>query len=212
MLSQILAGFIGLCMCFAVMVSYATPIWLGKSFYFLVSENENIEVSTHETRLDGGAGYLLDYEGESYVAWSVYFQEETGLSVQAGLTETSKLLKVDVSYLYFKNRTDKKKKKVVEGALNSLYGCIDVLSQGLTRLDQGMTQEACKRILRLLYKEIAYMREIYRESYPEFSKVCAGMQTSLSDILTETIYGKDLRYLLCGACDAYIRLASVFSL
>ena len=68
------------------------------------------------------------------------------------------------------------------------------------------------KILRLLYKEVSYMRTVYQENYPELSKVCTGMQTSLSDVLAKTIYGKDLRYILCGACDAYIRLASVFSL
>ena len=211
-LSQILAGILGSCMCYAVMLNYANAVWLGKSFYFLVSEDTHIDASSHETRLDGGAGYLLEYEGDTYVAWSVYFNEADGIAVQAGLIEPSKLVKMDVSYLYFKKRADKKNRKMIEGALNSFYGCIDVLSQGLSMLDQGLTQQACKRLLTFLSKEYAYMGEAYRESYPSFSRTCETMKTRLSDILNKPIYGRDLRYILCGACDAYIRLASVFSL
>ena len=211
-LSQLLAGFVGVCMCYAVILNYVAPVWVGKNFYFLVAEDSHIEASTHEARLDGGAGYLLTYDGDSYVAWSVYFEETAAVSVQSGLNSQSKLLHIDVSYLQFKNRKDKKNKKVIEGALGSLYGCIDVLSQGLAKLDQGVTQEACKRILTVLNKEVSYMSEAYRESYPQFSEVCVTIKATLSDILTKTIYGKDLRYILCWACDAYIRLASVFSL
>ena len=211
-LSQLLAGFIGVCMCYAVMINYAAATWIGKSFYFLVSENTHLEVSIHETRLDGGAGYLFDFGGEEYVAWSVYFKEEDGIAVQAGISERTRLLKVDISHLYFKTRLDKLRRNEIEGALNSFYGCIDVLAQGLAKLDQGLTQEACKRVLSLLNKEYAYMGEIYRESYPQFSEVCASMHSALTELLTKTIYGKDLRYLLCGACDAYIRLATAFTL
>ena len=211
-LSQCLAVFIGACMCYAVKINYATPVWVGKSFYFVVSENAHVDVSTQEIRLDGGAGYLLDYEGGSYAAWSVYFDEADGLAVQAGISEPTKLIQYNVGYLYFQTRAEKRNKGVIQGALNSFYGCIDVLSQGLARLDEGMAQQACKRILRLLYKEYAYMCSVYQESYPQFSKACAAMQTALSEILTKTVYGKDLRYLLCSACDAYIRMATVFSL
>ena len=194
------------------MLQYTSLVWVGKSFYFLVSNDTHIDVSTHETRLDGGAGYLLEYEGTSYVAWSVYFNEADGVAIQTGLNESSKLLKLDVSCLCFKTRLEKKMQKEIQGALNSFYGCIDVLSQGVAKLDQGMTQEACKRVLEALYKEYSYLKKVYAENYPQFAKVCDGMQTALSNLFTKPIYGKDLRYLLCGACDAYIRLASIFAL
>ena len=210
--SQILAGFISICMCYAVMLNYASPIWMGKSFYFLVSTNTHIEVGAQTSRLDGGAGYLFNFKGEEYVAWSVYFHEADGMAVQADISNPTKLIKVDVSYLYLKTRIDKKRKKIIQGALNSFYGCIDILSQGIAKLDKGLTQEACKRILTVLRKEYAYMSQAYLKKYPQFAKVCTNMQTVLDTLLKQTVYGKDLRYLLCSACDAFIRLASVFSL
>ena len=211
-LSQCLAVFIGACMCYAVKIKYATPVWVGKSFYFLVSQDTHIDASTHEIRLDGGAGYLLDYDGRSYVTWSVYLQQADGMAVQAGLNETTQLLKVDVSYLYFKTREEKRRKKDVQGALNSFYGCISVLSQTIEKLEKGLTQNACGGILSNLEKHFSYLHKTYREGYLEFSDTCASIQSMLADVRSKIIYGKDLRYILCGACDAYIRLASKFFL
>ena len=211
-LCQFVAGVIIICLAYALMLNYANSVWIGKSFYFLVTENAHIDASTHEIRLDGGAGYLLEYEGSTYVAWAVYFNEEDGDSVQAGLTSPTRLLKFDVSYLSFKTRNTKKKKDVIKDALNSFYGCIDVLGQVIERLDQGLTQQACGRILNTLKREYVYMYNAYQEAYPQFSQACKNMQSAIECILSKTIYGKDLRYLLCSACDAYIRLASVFTL
>ena len=210
--SQIVAGFMLICMCYAWLITCTKAIWIGKSFYFLVSNDTNVEAGSYEARLDGGAGYLLDYAEGPYAVWSVYLNETDGATIQAGLVDSTELLRIDVSHLYFKTYADKKKSALTQGALNSFYGCIEVLSQGLAKLDQGMTQQACKRILSQLNKEYAYMANVYRESYPQFSKACQKIQTELSAILSKTILGKDVRYLLCSACDAYIRLASVFSL
>ena len=210
--SQLLAGVIVVCMCYAVMVHYAASIWVGKSFYFLVSTNSHIEASTHEIRVDGGAGYLFEYEGCEYAAWSVYFKETDGATVQAGIVEPTQLLKVNISHLYLKTRADKKRKNIIQGALNSFYGRIDVLSQGIARLEQGLTQDACARILNNLQKQFGYLHKTYQEQYSDFSEVCATMQTMLSETLGKTIYCKDLRYILCSACDAYIRLSGAFSL
>ena len=153
-----------------------------------------------------------EYDGNKYVAWSVYFKETDGAAVQAGIVEPTQLLKVNISHLYLKTRADKKRKNIIQGALNSFYGCIDVLSQGIARLEQGLTQDACARILNNLQKQFGYLRKTYQEQYSDFSEVCATMQTMLSETLGKTIYCKDLRYILCSACDAYIRLSGAFSL
>ena len=211
-ISQLFASFVLLCLLQAVYLTRASEVWLGKSFYFLVSQNEHIEVSTHETRLNGGAGYLLDYEGKEYVVLAVYLNETDGQTVQASLVDKTELLQINVDRLYFKGKEKKKKRTVYEGALNSLYGCLEVLSQGISRLDRGMTQEACRRILSTLSKQFSYMASAYKESYPHFSNVCAVIQAKLEELMGETVYGKDLRYLLCDACTAYIRLTMQFAL
>lgn len=208
----LLLVFMGVCMCYTTMLKRALPVWVGKSFYFLVSENTHIDVGAYETRLDGGAGYLLHFEGKDYVVLSVYFNETDGMAVQVGISEPTKLLQWNIPYLYLKTRTEKRKKEVIQGALNSFYGCIDILSQGIAKLEQGLTQQSCRRILTLLNKKYTYMQEVYKERYPPFSKVCANIQTEIEKLLSTTIYCKDLRYILCKACDAYIGLATFFSL
>lgn len=209
---QLLAGVVVLCGFYALTFKYASVVWVGKSFYFVVSEDSHIEVGAYESRLDGGAGYLLEYEGSEYVAWSVYLKEETGIAVQANIDTATKLIKKEVSHLYFKSFEDKKRKRIVQSALNNFYGCIDILSQVLSRLDQGLTQGAVNGLLTTLQKQISYLGKNYQDAYPQFSKVCADVQASLEEIMNKAIYGKDLRYLLCGMCDAYIHLASIYTL
>ena len=204
--------FISTCMYHTLMLKRAISVWVGKSFYFLISENTHIDVGVYETRLDGGAGYLLHFDGKDYVAWSVYFNEADGEAVQVGLSEPTQLLRKNISYLYLKTRADKKNKEIIQGALNSFYGCIDILAQGIAKLEQGLTQQSCKRILTLLNKKYAYMQKVYQETYPQFSKICANLYLQLDDILSKPIYCKDLRHVLCEACDSYIYLASFFSL
>ena len=210
--NQLLAVFFIIYGLYAVMIKHASSVWVGKSFYFILSEDVHIEVGAYESRLDGGAGYLLKYEGEEYIAWSVYLKEEDGITVQANIDTPTKLVKWEVTHLYFKTLGEKKRKRVIKGALNNLYGCIDILSQGIARLDQGSTQVTIREILTTLQRQVAYLGKTYQDAYPQFSKVCAGLQTSLEGLMDTTIYGKDLRYLLCGMCDAYIRLASVYTL
>ncbi len=209
---QLLAGFFIICTCYAVVIRRASVVWVGKSFYFLISEEAHIEVGAYESRLDGGAGYLLEYEGHEYIAWSVYLKEEDGATVQANIGEPTKLIKRDVSHLYFKTLSDKKRKRTIQSALSTLYGCIDVLSQTISRLDQGFTQEDIRHILATLQKQVSYLGKSNQDSYPQFFRVCAGVQTSLEEIMNNTIYSRDLRYLLCGICDAYIRLAAKYAL
>ena len=211
-ISQLLACFLLIFLLYAVYLNGATSVWFGKNFYFLVSKNARIEVATHETRLEGGAGYLLQDEGAEYIVWSVYLNEAEGKTVHASLSEDTQLVKKPVTYLYFKGK-DKERMQTVQSALNCLYGCIDVLSQGISQLSHGGTQEACRRFLGILEKQFSYLETAYQNNYPHFSNVCANVHKQLESILKEkTIFAKDLRYVLCGACEDYIHLSAEFSI
>lgn len=210
-LSQLLACFVLICLLYSVYLNQVSTVWVGKSFYFLVSENEHVEVATHEAHLDGGAGYLLEHDGKEYIAWAVYLNDADGKAVQTTVEEKTQILKKNVEYLCFKGKK-KKEKSVYQGALNTLYGCIEVLSQGISRLDHGGTQQACKRILSVLERQFSYLATTYQNSYPAFSNVCANVHKQLQNILNDTVYGKDLRYVLCGVSEEYIRLSADFSI
>lgn len=192
-------------------LAYATEVWVGKTFYFLISSKSDSEAAVHTMRLDGGAGYLLTDGDHTYIAYSVYLNDDALQAIQAGLTEETKIVKKSVRYVSFKGK-DKKKAGIYCGALNNLYNGIDVLSQCIAKLESGGTQQACKRLLGILERQFGYMATVYQGQYPTFSNVCAGLQKKLQTLTEDTVFCKDLRYMLCETCEAYLRLAEHFSI
>ena len=214
-ISQLLAAFVLIMLFYAVFLSRTETVWVGKSFYFLVSKTEHIEAGAHDAKLDGGAGYLLEYGGREYVALAVYLDGEDGRAVQAAMTangEDTKLLQMDIDKLFFKGCAEKKNAPLYQGALECLYGCMEVLGLEIDRLDDGATQQSSMQTLGLLLKQLRYLASEYQTSFASCAKVCANAVESLSALLSDTIYAKDLRYLLCDLSAEYIRLASAFSL
>jgi hypothetical protein len=86
-----------------------------------------------------------------------------------------------------------------------------LLEDCIGRLESGMTQEACKRILRVIERQFIYSKWRYNV-YPSFAKVCSQSGESLREICAQTVYLKDLRYLLCWQAEKYVELCEAFSL
>ncbi len=193
---------------------HAEKVELRKSFFFLVSASTHIEASTHAVTLNGGAGYLLSYKGQNYVALSAYLTEEEGEKVKAasGMFKEITLVKIDVDSLYFKTYREKAQAKTVVGALHSLYGCMEVLKGVVTRLDKGATQQSSDRVLETLERQFTFLKENYKKSFGKFSHVCKNAEGRLKNIRAGTIFVKDLRYLFCELCFAFTELSEDFSL
>jgi hypothetical protein len=211
-ISQLLAAFVLIMLVYAAFLSRAETVWVGKSFYFLVSKTEHIEAGAYDAKLDGGAGYLLEYEGREYVALAVYLNGEDGRAVHAANGEDTKLLQMDIDKLFFKGCSEKKNAPLYQGALDCLYGCMEVLGLEIDRLDDGATQQSAARTLGILLKQLRYLAQEYQTSFASCAKVCASAGERLEALLSDTIYAKDLRYLLCELSTGYMRLASTFSL
>ncbi len=210
-LASLLALFITLTAIYAAFLSQAESLWLGKSFYFLVSNTEHVEAGAYDVQLSGGAGYLLDHNERAYVALAVYLKEEEGISVQGGMDHTT-LLQINVDKLYFKTLKQKKNKPLYQGALDCLYGCMEVLGLEIKRLDNGATQQSSMHTLSILLKQLCYLAKAYREDFSACADVCKYASEQLDALLSNIIYVKDLRYLLCDLTSGYIQLASHFSL
>ena len=214
-ISIVLAVFVFLSFIYAAYLSCVKVVWIGKSIHFLVSENTHIEASVQNVRLDGGAGYLLERGDKKYVALSVYFNEEDGKSVQVAILnrgEDVSLLTIPVDKLYFKTCQEKEFSSIYQGALECLYGCMEVLGLEIARLDKGATQQSSLRILSMLLKQLRYLSVEYEESFALCASVCKKGEESLQEMLQKQIYTKDLRYLLCDLSVGYLQLASKFSL
>ncbi len=203
------------CMAYAVLLKRAESVYLGKSFYFLVHKTEHIEAGAYDVRLDGGAGYLLEYDGKEYVAFAVYLSERDGISVQTGLAEQgedTRLLTMTAERMYFKKRKDKKNASLYTGALSVLYGFIQILSEEIARLDKGATQQSSKRILEILARQMGYEKDKYKDSCPAYASLCNGAEESLLASINDTVYANDLRYTLCELSMGYLDLAKAFAL
>lgn len=186
-------------------------VWLGKSFYFLVSADTHIQSATHEAQLNGGAGYLLTDGTCQYTAYSVYLTDDIAYAVQAGMQEETLVVEKRAEYLTFRGK-DKEKSRMYQGAFNALYGCMDILTQTISRLENGETQQNCKRILQIIERQFDYMSSTYQTQYPAFASVCKSLSEGIGAIAGKVIFCKDLRYLLCVSCEEYLRLASAFTL
>ena len=198
---------------YAGILSSVKNINVSTTFYFLVLDEAHVEAGAAFVKLDGGAGYLMEYNGRMYVALSVYMNERDGATVQRNLRASGKktlLIKKGVQKLYLKNRF-KKKAALYVNALKVLRSYIDILNECTALLSKGITQEKCKSLLQVLERQFLYARSIYA-GYKQYADICERSALELSKLSQKTIYLKDLRYLLCWQAEKYIALCEHFSL
>ena len=203
--------FVLACVGYAFSLSKAKEVNFEESVYFLVLEDARIEAGTEFVKWQGGAGYLLSLGEEEYVAISVFLNKESAEIVQKRLRENGQktsLIKKGVQRLYFKGK-EKRKASMYINALNLFKSYVHLLEDCIGRLENGLTQEGCKRILKTLEKQFCYAQKVYA-GYPAFSHLCDKSSQELSKICEGIIYLKDLRYLLCYQIDVFFALCDVF--
>ena len=200
---------------YAYALTGVKAVGVYKYFHFLVSTSTHIEASTHQVTLDGGAGYALRRGEREYVAYHVYMQGADGeraLEAVSSQGEEVALLPVGVEKLYLKTREDKTSAQTIFGGMELLYAYIRLLSDEIARLDRGATQESCKRVLRELSNQLFFAEKEYEGVFSELAVVCGTFASELEDRSEEIIYTRDLRYLLCESCVAYVSLGEEYAL
>lgn len=193
---------------------YPQSVDAGIAFHFLVSEEKSVEAGAEFIKLEGGAGYLLRRDSKEYAVLSVYLHEKDGLAVQEVLSlqsRNTRLFSVRVNKLRFRGKKERNKMGLYVGALQSLYGCIAVLEDGVARLEKGLTQDKAKGILSELKNQLSFMSEIYADGYAAFSSLCGELAHKLQTKNEEILYVGDLRYLLCEAVEGYLDLTEEFT-
>ena len=208
-------GFAFSSIAYAKSFTAAQTVVLDKDFYYLVDESTHTQAVSSFAQLQGGAAYLLDVETREYVAYSVYFDKTDGeKAVQAlsALEVQPSLHVLSVDALVFRTREEKKRAQTVLNAFSCLDGCMQVLNREIVRLDNGATQQSSKRILHTLIKQFAYLEDEYQSVYPAFSTVCKNAKENLELCVTDIVYVKDLRYVLCDLGVAYVQLSQEFTL
>ena len=186
---------------------------VDETFYFLVRKDAGIEASAELVRWDGGAGYFIEEGGSEYVAINVFLKKEEAELVQKRLSlkgASTTILQKRIQKLYFKGRK-KEQATLYVAALNLFKSYMIVLEECITRLENGLTQEACKRILKTLEKQFRYVEKTC-DGYLQMQKACSVISSVVSQMCSTTVYLKDLRYLLCWQAEKYIQLSGAFAL
>ncbi len=200
---------------YAYALTGVKTVGVYKYFHFLVSSSTHIEASTHQVALDGGAGYALLYGEREYVAYNVYMREidgERALEAVSLQGEEVEILTFGVENLYLKTGKAKKNAQTLLDGMGLLYAYIHLLSEEIARLDEGATQESCKRVLRELSQQLCYVGKGYEEFFPELSSVCGAFAKGLEERTVGVVFARDLRYLLCESCVAYVRFGEKYAL
>lgn len=202
--------FVGACLCYASALDMAKIIPIQNRFSFVLQQCDNVEVGSFETSQMGGAGNIIVLDGETYVAVGVYNSIHSAKSIANTLGESYVVRTITANDLYFTTHKQKRNANVYVGALQSLDGCMQVLSQEIERLDRGATQNSCKFIIDNLYKQFSYLAEGYIDFFPTFSKVCLQSADELSSIGKDIVYVQKLRRLLCDLSVEYCQLCAEF--
>ena len=203
-----------LCICaYTGIIASAKRVFVGVSFYYLVTDDVKVEAGAEFAKLEGGAGYLLEYEGSEHVTLAVYLEESEGLAVQQNLQKTGRctsLLHKGVSTLCFKG-AEKQKGALYVNGLNGFKSYICVLKEVIDGLANGLTQEKCKNLLSVLLRQYKHAQVCF-SAYQPLCELLEQSFSRLSILVNDVVYLKDLRYLLCWQTEKYLALCSEFSL
>lgn len=205
--------FVLICTGYAFALSRVKRVPFEWNVYFLVNQGMAVEAGAEFIKWNGGAGYLIEREGERYAAIHVFFDRSSAENVQNRLTESGQgasIISIGTHALYFKGN-EKGHGELYVKALKLLKSYVYLVEDCIVRLENGMSQEACIRILKTITSQFKHAKTVYA-NYPQFGAVCKETVRELQSICCGTVYLKDLRFLLCYQTDSLIDLCSNFSI
>ena len=196
---------------YAGFLNGAVKIGAQKTFYYLTTSVESVEVGVLDVTKNGGAGYVLDGNGKE-VALSVYFNAEdaetvfaTNLHKYDGL----KIAKRATNAIYVKRYSDKKRAKKIASDFENARRHIAMLEEILIGLETGETQESVKRKLGALKESFQTLEST---SISELCPLFACGRQGTHDLENGVVTASELRYLLCELSFSYTHAAGAFTL
>ncbi len=218
----LLAGFLSfVCILSGVLYSRvllrAEVVDCSQSFYFLVSEEENVAATAHSIALDGGAGYIMRRSGREYAVLACYFTEPAARAVQNTLSVrdiSSRILEESGGTLYLTTNSEKRNAEKLKGCFHTLGDCISLLYDLATAAETGgYTQQELKRLLADVGGVLSRLSEENREGiFTGISACAATASAKVAQIRRDIVYSKDIRYIQVWLSDQYLRLAEDFSI
>ena len=72
---------------YSCVILHSQSVCFDGEFYFLVTEDERVAAGAEFSKLEGGAGYLLEYDGDCFVAINVFMDRNSAEIVQGRAVE-----------------------------------------------------------------------------------------------------------------------------
>ena len=206
---SILAVTVFICV-FAVSCNTLT-LTFETTFYFVCyrSEDNYLSASSMSDAVSsyGGAGYILELDGEYYVTVSCYYSESDANAVRDSLARRDLncfVLKKQTKE-YSLPRSAEKNAELYKGNLNTLTSLSSLAYACANKLDTGEYSQAnAKQIIADILKGLKTLQSANANNC--FSNELRRLVTICEDAGNGIIYSKDLRKLQIAAADAVINI------
>lgn len=181
------------------------------TFYFVCykSEDNYLSASSISDAVSsyGGAGYILELDGEYYITVSCYYSESDALSVCDSLAKRELncfVLKKETNE-YSLPRSAEKNSALYRGNLNTLTSLSSLSYTCANKLDTGEYSQAdAKRVLSDILKGLKSLQSANAGNC--FSNELRRLSTICEDAGSGIIYSKDLRKLQIAIADTVINI------
>lgn len=220
--------FVVACACFyACETSSIEEIALDKAFYFLVSEEENAEACISVATLYGEAGTEYSSDGKTYVLYACFSEAEEAEKERADLCKKNMpyadsllVLPKRCGMLYFRDKSQKRRKNDTVNFLSSLDACGQAVSRAASDLLGGVSQKALKQgsavTTAVLTDLAAKAKTIGKEEkcrvWTDAGARCADIAENLDSAAGGILFAGDLKYIRAEICRLYIDFAENFSI
>lgn len=204
-------GIFVLCVCLFVGIFHlnglqSTEVEFPQKYYFLARECEETTSSAvaGQVYFSGGAGYLLEANGQSAVALACYFTQEEAESVQRTLSEKGTetlILEMAPKTVTLHGEKTEEKERILSNA-KTLDTCAKILYDAANGLERTtLSQEEARAAVRGVVKVLSGLRtENGSECYSRWNVCLKEAERRGIEIAEGILFAKDLRYLQVQLC------------
>ncbi len=176
-------------------------ISLERTYYFLVRDCEDTTASavSGQVYLSGGAGYLLEMEGESVVVLSCYFKLTDGERVQSimeGKGIETRLISLKAEDFTLKDEDAEFKKKVSEN-IETVETCAKMLYESANGLERNdITQDHARATVKGVVSSLKGLQTGNTEKFfLPWNAELSFAEKRGRELAEGILFAKDLRYL-----------------
>lgn len=176
-------------------------VWEEREYYFLVRDCEAATASAvaGQVYLSGGAGYLMETDGQSCVVLAGYFRLSDAERVQSSMEEKAietRILSLSTASFVLEGEAAEEKTRV-EGNLETAETCARILFDAANGLERtSLSQEEARAALRGAMKSLKGLREGNAAGlYSRWNAELSAAERRGAETAEGILFAKDLRYL-----------------